>query len=74
MECFGEPHVVDGERKRRVLLPQSSVLECTAQQHIIRQGPLGPSVGTERGPLATDLVQKMPPGPHMFSENGGRLR
>ncbi len=68
--------MVDGERKRHVLLPQSSVLECTAQQHVVRQGPLGPSAGTGmgRGPLAPDLAQKMPPGSHMFSENGGRPR
>lgn len=63
--------MVDGERKRRVLLPQSSVLECTAQQHVVRQGPIGPSVGTGRGLIAPDLAQKMPPGPHMFMENGG---
>lgn len=62
--------MVDGESKRRVLLPQSNVLECTAQQHIVRRGPIGPSVGTGRGLPAPDLAQKMPPGPHMFSEKG----
>ncbi|TRY97091.1 hypothetical protein DNTS_027281, partial [Danionella cerebrum] len=54
----GEPHVVDGEGKRYVLLPQSSELECTAQQHVVRQGPIGPSVGKGRGLIASDLAQK----------------